>query len=61
MVGICGGYTTFSSFSLQTLTLAQGGDWARAGLNVGLSLVLCLVAVALGYMIGAWLNRLPGT
>ena len=34
MVGICGGYTTFSSFSLQTLTLAQGGEWARAGLNV---------------------------
>ena len=61
MVGICGGYTTFSSFSLQTLTFAQGGDWARAGLNVGLSLVLCLAAVALGYMIGAWLNRLPGT
>ncbi|HVG89726.1 MAG TPA: CrcB family protein, partial [Gaiellales bacterium] len=61
MVGICGGYTTFSSFSLQTLTLAQVGDWARAGLNAGLSLVLCLAAVALGYMIGAWLNRLPGT
>ena len=61
MVGICGGYTTFSSFSLQTLTLAQGGNWARAGLNVGLSLVLCLAAVTLGYMIGAWLNRLPGT
>ena len=31
MVGICGGYTTFSSFSLQTLTLAQGGEWARPG------------------------------
>ena len=44
MVGICGGYTTFSSFSLQTLTLVQGGEWGRAGLNVLLSLVLCLIA-----------------
>jgi fluoride exporter len=61
MVGVCGGYTTFSSFSLQTLTLAQGGDWQRASLNVGLSVVLCLIGVWLGYMVGAWLNRLQGT
>ncbi len=60
MVGICGGYTTFSSFSLQTLTLAQGGEWSRAVMNIGLSVILCLVAVWLGYMIGAWLNRLQG-
>jgi CrcB protein len=60
LVGFCGGYTTFSSFSLQTLTLAQAGDWSRAGLNVVLSLVLCLAAVVAGYMIGAWLNRLGG-
>ena len=58
MVGICGGYTTFSAFSLQTLTLAQGGEWGRAGLNVVLSLVLCLLAVWLGYVAAAWLNRL---
>mgnify|MGYP000947242139 CR=1 FL=1 len=58
MIGICGGYTTFSSFSLQTLTLAQTGDWPRAGLNVALSLLLCLAAVAAGYMLGSWLNRL---
>ena len=60
MVGICGGYTTFSAFSLQTLTLAQGGEWGRAGLNVVLSLVLCLLAVWLGYVAAAWLNRLQG-
>ena len=60
MVGICGGYTTFSSFSLQTLTLAQGAEWSRAVTNIGLSVILCLVAVWLGYMIGAWLNRLQG-
>ena len=48
MLGICGGYTTFSSFSLQTLELARDGDWLRAGLNSVLSLVCCLVAVWLG-------------
>lgn len=58
MVGICGGYTTFSSFSLQTLTLAQAGDWSRAGLNIALSLALCLAAVAIGYVLGSWYNRL---
>ncbi|MEO8043999.1 MAG: fluoride efflux transporter CrcB [Spartobacteria bacterium] len=48
MIGICGGYTTFSSFSLQTLELAREGDWLRAGLNSVLSLVCCLIAVWLG-------------
>src|ERR1051325_1860055 len=45
MLGICGGYTTFSSFSLQTLNLAEEGQWFRAGANVALSVVLCLVSV----------------
>lgn len=48
MIGILGGYTTFSSFSLQTLELARDGDWLRAGLNSVLSLVCCLIAVWLG-------------
>ena len=43
MIGILGGYTTFSSFSLQTLTLAQDGQWWGATANVLLSVVLCLV------------------
>jgi CrcB protein len=43
MLGICGGYTTFSSFSLQTLSLAEDGEWFKAGGNAVLSLVLCLV------------------
>jgi fluoride exporter len=53
MVGICGGFTTFSAFSLQTLELAQRGDWLRAGANILGSVALCLVAVWLGYLIGA--------
>ena len=57
MPGIFGGFTTFSSFSLQTLTLAQEGEWARAGANVGLSLALCLIAVWLGAALAAALNR----
>ena len=60
MVGICGGYTTFSAFSLQTLTLAQDGDWLRAGANVGVSVVLCLAAVWLGHVAAAAINALRG-
>jgi CrcB protein len=48
MIGLCGGYTTFSSFSLQTLDLARDGDWLKAGLNSLLSFICCLVAVWLG-------------
>jgi len=57
MVGICGGYTTFSSFSLQTLTLAQDGEWLAAGMNVMASVALCLVAVWLGHAGAVALNR----
>jgi fluoride exporter len=52
MVGVCGGFTTFSAFSLQTLELLQSGDgWPAAGYVVG-SVVLCLVAVWCGWLAG---------
>jgi len=60
MTGICGGYTTFSSFSLQTLNLANDGEWLRAGGNVVFSVVCCLVAVWLGHIAALSLNKLKG-
>lgn len=52
MIGLCGGYTTFSSFSIQTLDLVRDGDWFKAGLNTLLSVAGCLVAVWLGRVVG---------
>lgn len=49
MVGLCGGFTTFSSFSLQTFDLLRSGAWVRALANVVLSVVFCLAAVAAGH------------
>jgi len=56
MTGVLGGYTTFSSFSLQTLSLAREGEWLRAGGNAVGSLVACLVAVWLGHLLATFLN-----
>lgn len=60
MVGILGGYTTFSSFSLQTLNLIRDGEWLPASVNIGLSVALCLIAVWLGHLAAAALNQLRG-
>ena len=53
MVGICGGFTTFSAFSLQTLDLARANHWIQAGGNVVLSVVACLLAVWAGHALAA--------
>ena len=52
MVGLCGGFTTFSAFSLQTIELLRAGYAGRAVLNVTASVLLCLAATALGIRIG---------
>jgi len=57
MVGILGGFTTFSSFSLQTLTLARDGQWLLVGANVMGSVVLCLIMVWAGHMLATMINR----
>ena len=59
-VGFCGGYTTFSSFSLQTLNLVRAGEIGPAAANAALSVVLCLVSVWLGYVAGALINQAKG-
>ncbi len=53
MVGICGGYTTFSAFSLQTLNLIRDGDWLRAGAYIAASVILCVAGAGLGHALGA--------
>jgi len=58
MFGFCGGYTTFSSFSLQTLNLMHDGEWAYAGANITGSVLLCLVAVWAGHILAVSLNTM---
>jgi CrcB protein len=56
MIGFCGGYTTFSSFSLQTLDLLRSGAVVRAAVNIAASIVLCVGAVAIGHLVAAHFN-----
>ncbi len=60
MVGLCGGFTTFSAFSLQTLNLLRDGDWLGAGSNVLFSVLLCLVAVWAGHCLAGLLGQPRG-
>jgi CrcB protein len=58
MMGLLGSFTTFSSFSLQTLNLAQESQWLQAGGNIVGSVVLCLLAVWLGHLLAHSINAL---
>ncbi|TAL02726.1 MAG: fluoride efflux transporter CrcB [Verrucomicrobia bacterium] len=60
MIGVCGGFTTFSSFSLHTLNLLRDREWLYAGGNVLLSVALCLIATWLGYLVGLVFNAMKG-
>jgi CrcB protein len=55
--GMMGGFTTFSTFSLQTLTLMQNGNWGLAFLNAIASVVCCLLSVWAGWRLGQWAFR----
>ena len=58
MTGLCGGYTTFSAFSIQSLGLLREGQWLRAIGYVGGSVFLCLIAVSIGYGLAAAMSGL---
>jgi len=61
LAGFCGGFTTFSIFSLENLLLAESGAYTLAAINVAASVVLWLLAAWTGYRIGARVNRLKGS
>ena len=52
LVGVLGSFTTFSTFSIETLNLLEQGDLIRAMSNIVLSVLVCLVAVWFGVLIG---------
>jgi CrcB protein len=60
MTGFCGGFTTFSVFSLETLRLLQAANIPGAALNIGVSVVAWLGAVWLGHTLASRINRLGG-
>lgn len=60
MTGLCGGYTTFSAFSLQTLQLAREGAWLRVSSYTAASVLACVAAAAAGHLCASALNRQRG-
>ncbi|MGU3575924.1 fluoride efflux transporter CrcB [Brucellaceae bacterium C25G] len=58
MVGVCGGFTTFSTFSMQVFEMLRAGAFARALLNIGISVIVCVLASAIGYWLATRLNAI---
>lgn len=56
-IGVCGGYTTFSTFSYETVRMMQSGDWTRAAWYVAASVVLTIAAALLGFLLASALMR----
>jgi CrcB protein len=52
LIGLLGGYTTFSSFSIETFNLFENGAWLSGSLNILLSISLCIFATLLGVVGG---------
>jgi CrcB protein len=61
MTGFCGGYTTFSAFSLETFRLLHAADMRAALMNIALSVVSWLLAAWLGHVLAGRINRMKGS
>lgn len=55
-VGLCGGFTTYSTFSAQSLEMLHSGDYLTAGIYISSTIVLCLLFVWAGMSVGAKLG-----
>lgn len=60
MIGVCGGFTTFSAFSLQALELAQKGEWSRVSIYIIASVALCVLGAWGGWLLGSGFNPTRG-
>ena len=52
LIGLLGGYTTFSSFSIESINLLENGEWLSGFLNISLSVIFCIAASWLGVILG---------